>query len=338
MRKPLHGIMRNVALGVMTLVPAVAAGATLSVAPGSSIQQAIAAAVDGDVVALAAGDYVENLDFSGKAITVLGVGPASIVRGTGAGSVVRFASGEGRDSVLDSVTITGGLASEGGGIFIANSSPTIVRTVITANRALSSGSGVYVDGAAGGASPEIRNNLLTFNATGGGDPHSIQVRNAAPVIVNNTIYGGDSNGILLSGASAATIIMNNVIALNGTPNSSDRRGRGICDFSAGAFIQYNVFWRNRVSAILTRGRDFRSIRAAERILDAPGLASNSDRSPSFVNLDPRRGPIDLRFRSSSRIHDIGNPDPTYDDVDGTRNDPGHTGGPFAGPFAVQPSC
>lgn len=322
-------ILTAVVLAGTVLAPGDGRAATIPVAPGQSLQAAIDDAVDGDEVVLAAGEYLGDIDFAGKAITVRGVGPASVVRGTGTGPVVRLASGEGLTSVLDSVTVTGGLSTDGGGILIVRSSPTILRASITANRAVSAGSGVYIDGTGGSAAPELRNNLVTFNTNAGGDPHSIQVRNATPMIVNNTIYGGDSNGILLSGAiSGGTVIMNNVIAVNGMP-SRDRRGRGICDFSSGAFIQHNVFWRNRVSAILTRGRDFRSIRAAERILDAPGLAHNTDRSPHFVNVKPRRGPLDFRLRPTSRVRDTGNPDPAFDDRDGTRNDPGHTGGPFA---------
>ena len=40
----------------------------------------------------------------------------------------------------------------------------------------------------------------------------------------------------------------------------------------------------------------------------------------FLRTDVRR----------SRSIDTGNPDPAYDDVDGTRNDVGFTGGPLAG--------
>ena len=306
--------------------------ASITVEAGASIQAALDAAAPGDTVAVMAGTFAEDLDFRGKAVAVVGRGPASVLLGTGLGPVVRFASNEGAESVLDSFTITGGAAPAGGGILIENASPTILRNVVTGNRASGQGSGVAVRGTgATPPSPLIANNLLSYNTNldGIGDPHSIQVVNATPVIVNSTIVEGDSNGILLSGgASAATVIMNNVIALNGT--AREGRGRGICDFSGGAVIQWNVFHRNTVAALLTRtGRNYRRVRAAEREIGDPNLAFNSDRSPRFQ--DARRG--DFRLRAKSPARNGGNPDPAFANRDGSRNTVGHTGGPLADPLA-----
>jgi hypothetical protein len=318
----------------------VGAGAdTITVAPGESIQVAIAAAHDGDTVAVAAGVFEENIDFLGKPITVVGAGHDSVIRGTGSGPVVTFATAEGLDSVLDSFTITGGVTDRGGGIFIHNSNPTIVRNVVFSNQAMVQGSGIYIEG----SSAHVYNNLVLYNHTAQADPHSIEVVDAAPRIVNNTIVRNDSNGIILRGASPA-VVMNNLIALNG----SRGRGRGICDFSAGgiAVIQYNLFYRNRVAALLTDGRDFRRINRAQQAIAPPRLEGNIDGKPNYVQRrkPPRLGsrrmlktPVaafvaGLRLstmRRKIRATDAGNPDPGFDDLDGTRNDIGFTGGPFA---------
>lgn len=93
---------------------------TINVTPGMSIQAAIESASDGDVVSVEAGTYAEKIDFLGKAITVVGTGPSSVIQGDLTGSVVRFASGEGPASVLDSFTITGGGADFGGGVYISD--------------------------------------------------------------------------------------------------------------------------------------------------------------------------------------------------------------------------
>lgn len=320
-------ILALVAVLGSALAAAPASAAEIPVATGGSIQAAIDAAAPGDVVAVGPGTFVEDLDFHGKAIAVVGRGPASLVVGTGTGPVVRFGSAEGPESVLDSLAITGGAAAAGGGILIDGASPTIVRNLITGNRASGQGSGVAIRGRDGAVpTPHLANNLLAYNTNlhGVGDPHTIQVTNAAPVIVNNTIVEGDSNGILLAGdASAASVVMNNVIALNGT--AGERRGRGICDFSGGAIIRYNAFFRNTVAALLTRGGQFRRIRTAERAFGDPNLAHNTDRSPRFV--DARRG--DFRLRPDSNARHGGNPDAAFANRDGSRNTMGHTGGPQA---------
>ena len=87
-----------------------------------TIQEGINAAVDGEVVLVAEGTYYENINFSGKAITVAsqyyldgderhikktiidGSQPAN----ADFGSVVFFISGEDTNSVLCGFTITGG--------------------------------------------------------------------------------------------------------------------------------------------------------------------------------------------------------------------------------------
>src|SRR5215470_16851505 len=101
-----------------------------------TIQSAINDATDGDTVLVAPGTYSENIDFSGKAITVTSEsGPQDTIIDAGnADSVVSFTSGEGRDSVLNGFTLKNGRppstrSPEGGGIRIQGSSPTITNNV-----------------------------------------------------------------------------------------------------------------------------------------------------------------------------------------------------------------
>lgn len=329
----------TLAAGVVLLVTTRSGVAsTIPVTAGQSIQAAIVAALPGDVITVAPGIYAEDIDFLGKAVTVVGAGLESVVEGTGTGPVVTFASGEDTDSILDSLTITGGLADLGGGIHVAHSSPRIVRNVIHGNAARFRGSGIYVSD----SHAEIRNNVVLYNhGSAPGDPHSIEVVDGAPAIVNNTIVRSDSNGILLRGNSPA-LVMNNVIAENG----SSGRGRGICDFSTGgsALIAYNLFWRNRIAALLTDQTDFRRVAGAQQRIGPPRLVGNADGSPEFTGRQPLpNSPLHLRTPLVQLVRDLvpradarrrraldaGNPNPPFADLDGTRNDLGFTGGPHA---------
>lgn len=315
--------MRNALLPL--LASTVASAATIPVDPGGSIQAAIVAAMDGDAVAVGPGVFVEDIDFLGKAIIVRGSGPSTVVRGTGAGPVVRFTSGEGAGSVLDGVTVTGGVADDGGGILVVDASPTVRRTIVAGNAARRQGSGIYLVRSAS----LITNSLFVDNRAldpRAGDPHTVQMLDGAVRLVNNTIAYGDSNGLLIRGGGGSVVIRNNVFAANGSRVAGEVRGRGICDFSRGAVIQYNVFHRNRRAALLSgMGDDYRRVREAERALDDPRLAFNVDGAPRFVS--PRRGRFDLGSRSRGR--DAGDPSPLFADVDGSRNDVGATGGPLA---------
>jgi len=322
----------------LTLAAADSPAAVLDV-PSSypTIQAAIDAAADGDEVRVAPGTYVENVDFAGKAILLAGAGSETVLRGTGSGSVVTVDSGEGPDSILDGFTITGGDAVMGGGVRVAGSSPTIRRNVIRENGAQARGSGIYVEGV--GAAPRIHNNLIIYNRHTAGDPHAIQVQEASPTIENNTIVRNDSNGILLAGGGTPRVV-NNILAWNGSyVADTGKRGRGICDFSPASVVRYNLFHKNRVAALLRGGTDYRRAEVAQAVLDDPDLLGNVDGNPRLTRRRPPRNAADaplaafaLADASRGPATHAGDPDPGFENGDGTRNTIGHTGGPFGVQF------
>ena len=126
MKIPLSGI--GVSLSGAIHVPSVISG----------IQDAIDFASSGDSIIVAAGTYTERIDFSGKDVILVGSdGAAStIIDGNGIGSVVTFANDETAAAVLDGFTITGGSASNGGGLYAySHSSPTLKNLVISGKTA-----------------------------------------------------------------------------------------------------------------------------------------------------------------------------------------------------------
>jgi hypothetical protein len=104
--------------------------------PFDSIQEAIDVASNGDSISVLAGTYYERINYGGKALGVVGAGSATtIIDGEGIGTVVRCVSGEGLGTVLQGVTITGGNAFEGGGMFNIDSIPQIIDCTFTGNYA-----------------------------------------------------------------------------------------------------------------------------------------------------------------------------------------------------------
>lgn len=158
-------------LSILLCFQAASFSATLHVPQNyNTIQDAINAANNGDTVMVAPGTYPENLNFLGKAITVMSSdGPeVTIVDGQQAESVVRFLNKEGNDSVLEGFTLTNGKGStgQGNGILIIASSPVIQDNVIKENHDGTKGGGIFYEV----GSPVIRNNAILQNIAflGGG--------------------------------------------------------------------------------------------------------------------------------------------------------------------------
>jgi len=170
-----------------------------------TIQDAINNSNNGDVVVVADGTYTgsgnRDIDFLGKAIIVRSEnGPENCIidcEGTATESHrgFYFQSGENRDSILDGISIIGGYADPGSGIYCKASSPTIRNCVVRDNYAYSWGGGGIM---AENCSPAIENCFITGNSShgsGGG----VKCYQASPKIINCSII---ANTTSYSGAGA----------------------------------------------------------------------------------------------------------------------------------------
>jgi hypothetical protein len=216
--------------GCMALVwfsalPAAAQNTIHVPADQATIQGAINAANAGDTVLVAPGTYIENINFQGKAITLMSSsGPTvTTINGGAKGTVVTFNHNENATSIIRGFTITNGFQNgyPGGGISVSSASPTIAGNVISGNRA-AVGIGIYVNG----GSPLISSNTITANnQNGAGDG------------------GQGGGGILLSGGSGTTPqVIGNLISNNSVASGGD--GGGISAWGSGGLIANNIIQGN----------------------------------------------------------------------------------------------
>ena len=101
-------------------------------------------------ICVAAGTYVETLDFGGQDILLESVDGAesTIIDGDGDAPVVTFASAETSAATLRGFTITGGQGtSQGAGILIDGASPTLDQLIVTDNAVKMSEGGTDLSGA-----------------------------------------------------------------------------------------------------------------------------------------------------------------------------------------------
>ncbi len=145
---------------VLTVILVCGANAAVLNVPSDygTIQKGIDAAVDGDTVLVAPGLYFEQINFSGKNITVTSTDPTdsgivgyTVINARQKGAVVSFKGGEDNRAVLTGFTLSGGTGRlvsyrysdsgyvetdsyyYGGGIDCNYASPTITHNVITGN-------------------------------------------------------------------------------------------------------------------------------------------------------------------------------------------------------------
>jgi Chlamydia polymorphic membrane protein (Chlamydia_PMP) repeat len=174
----------------------------------STIQKAINAASNGDEILVKQGDYLEHLDFLGKAITVQSGDPtdpdivaSTRIVGTSYLATVTCASGEGHATILSGFTITHEAGTIGVGMEIRGAAPTISYCVFTLNDNNGHGGGIYswMD-----AQPSVNHCAFTHNDAldggglyhaGGGDitvRHSVFYNNNASS-VGGGIYNKDGS-------------------------------------------------------------------------------------------------------------------------------------------------
>ena len=237
-----------------------------------TIQGAIDESEDGDTVLVQPGEYVENIDFDGKDITVASLFlieedenliDETIIDGDQNGCVVTLANRETDQAILAGFTIRNGTGFEmvqdvwhyfyGGGIYCSGSSPVIRNCKIIDNR---QPVGEFNNGCGGGVScrgadPVIENcvvgNNSALNKGGGiyGDDYS------HPTVVGCTIednsIGGGEGGVMAGGGiyGSSFIVSDCIITGN---EAIVRGGEGGGIFGAGDTVTGSIISGNRATA------------------------------------------------------------------------------------------
>ncbi|MGA1842246.1 MAG: PQQ-binding-like beta-propeller repeat protein [bacterium] len=209
-----------------------------------SIQNAINEASEGDTIILHSGTYFENINFSGKAITLSSTEPdnpavvdATIIDGNQLYSVVAFVNGEESNSVISGITIKNGKGNSegsGGGIHCSFSSPTITKCIIKENSAFLGG-GIQCSS----SSPHIEKCIIRNNSVKSSTIHKamtnsdgngggIYCSSSSPTITDciikeNSAFSG--GGIYCS--SSSPTIDKCVISENSVKGIGDGLGGGI---------------------------------------------------------------------------------------------------------------
>ena len=167
--------------------------------PFDKINEAIDASTSGDTIVVRAGTYFDTvaLDTDGKAITITSESGADVTFIEGfavSGPIFVIDSGEGRDTVIEGLTIQGGNAVNAGAMDVVGASPTLRDLVFRNNTAgndagalyLRSGSQALVDGCL------FEDNLSTDQDAAGIDGGAIFVLSSSPTVIDSVFRGNEA--------------------------------------------------------------------------------------------------------------------------------------------------
>ncbi|NQU05945.1 MAG: S8 family serine peptidase, partial [Calditrichaeota bacterium] len=303
-----------------------------------TIQAAIDDARDGDRILVDADTYVENINFNGKNIELIGNpdDPSQVVIDADEnGIAVMINSGESIVTTLTGFTIQNSRNNEqtqGGGIKIdENSAATITHCIIQNNRSENgSGGGVWVGN---GSELTIEDCLIRGNyslGSGGGiSLRAVEAQITRCVITDNTctLIGGG-----IESANSTSVIRNTTLYGNETTAAHGYEGGALgVDDGSNTTVINTIMWSNSPQEIWCSGNNSSSelsINNSDLNGGQDGIVTsnnlnitwgegNIDSDPLFA--DPDNG--DFHLTANSPCINTGDPD-SPDDPDGTRADMG----------------
>lgn len=202
-----------------------------------TIQAGINTSVNGDTVLVQPGTYYEDINYSGKNITIGSLYYVSqdtsfvsiTVIESPSGSAVKFESGEDSTAVLAGFTIQNSWAPYGAGIRCDSSSPILNHLIIVNNTANYYGGGIYCSN----ANPKLENVIIENNQAndnGGG----IACTNSSPTIKKSIIHNNQSLDL-----GGGIYCYNSNPVLENVTIDANFSGQQSMDYGSGLYLCHN---------------------------------------------------------------------------------------------------
>jgi parallel beta helix pectate lyase-like protein len=223
------------------------------------------------------------------------------------------------DGEISGITFKNGLTAQGGGVFLTNVSNTTLRdNIFLGNRSDNRGSALWM---VNSDNVRLVGNLFdgnTRSSSATGSPAGVQISNSRISFFNNVIALGDSDGLKLEDGSMGTL-ENNIFYKNG----SGGQGFGLVDTASpsNSKIAFNLFFDN-VQGSFQIGGTAQTASEADDFSGTDQIFNNTEGDPLFTNV----GGGDFHLLAGSPAIDAGDPDPAFNDINGSRNDQGVFGG------------
>ncbi len=283
-----------------------------------TIQEAIDLAATTEIVCVEAGDYYEDLIFTGEDITVrsLDGAEATNLHSVGIGSydaIVTLESGESNTTVIEGFTL---YPAGGRAIYVEGAAATFRRLVIESSNLSNTGMVFY-----SGSGSRVQNvwvkDPVQYGFTVFGGTTDLELAN---VIVNNAGSAG-----LRAGDSSDFAVYNGVFYNNGYGGVWILDADGHVENTISVGHSYYGIHLDNAAYTLTADYNTGHNNTQGNWSGNVTLGSgNASQDADFTN--PESG--DFILQAGSPCQNAGNPDPTFNNPDGTRNNQGAYGGPY----------
>lgn len=241
-------------------------------------------------------------------------------------------------------TLTGNTGNRGGAVLVESGTARLLDSEISGNTARDTGGGIQLQGGSGHRVRRLR--MVGNSAVNGGGAVALnEVVDAGSDLSNLAIMENDGGtiggGIAVTGSTSALRIANNTL----TGNQSSGTGAGIhvgSPNASGVDVVANIVaWNDGDGGIHAASGGGADVRYCLAFATAPGDDFSGDATvggtgnvsdnPSFTTWSDNGDASDdvLTLRSGSPAINAGPTDASFQDIDGSRNDMGVTGGPHA---------
>lgn len=293
--------------------------------PFATISYTLANSIGGETIIVSPGTYYDNIVFGGKNSRIVSYYEATkdksyiektVIDGGEDGAVVTFSNNETYRAQLSGFTITNGRRTNGGGISIVNSSPSLSNLVIKGNTATTNGGGILIQE----AQPIIRDVVVSENNAGNFGA-GIFIINSRPSLRNIDIHKNRANingGIAVNNS---TITGKHLTIADNEAYGNNPQTGGIFSVNSAVYLVNSILWGNQPSqtASLLNGTIDIFYSSIEGGFEGEG---NIDSNPLFLN--PVKN--DYRLEANSPCRDAGTNYLRYNNLELINLQPGEYSG------------
>ena len=308
-----------------TTIEGTAAPTRLQVYPGGFIQPAIDAAGPGETVIVHAGSYTESITLR-SGINVKGDGAGLVILRPPSNPGVLISNCVGTEFSGFTVTPAAG-SSATTGIEVSGGSPLVKDNIVTGF----SSRGISIHS---GATALISGNRVQSNGSSGNGVIDYGILNLfSPSLIANNLISGNEVGCYIGWhESDGAQFINNTVVSN--------RNDGLWCYRSNPTVKNNIVTGN-TPGISASHDNATPVLTYNNVWNNQGFGNYSAQQTGVINIGIGSLSVDPLFAASppgeyqlapaSPCRDAGDPAAIYNDLDGSRNDMGWTGGPSASP-------